>query len=158
MKLLILSDSHGSYAAVVRAIKAAGEIDAVFFLGDGESEFFSAAHYFQKAAVCAVRGNCDYTSSLQQLGVIELGGHKILYAHGHTLGVKYDKSVILSAARENGCDCAFFGHTHTRFLEKTDGIWLFNPGSVSCPRDGKPPSCGIVTESGGELYFEFVEP
>ena len=64
--------------------------------------------------------------------------------------VKGTLSALAAAARERGADIALFGHTHLR-LERylppeRDGerpLWLFNPGSISRPREGRP-SYGII--------------
>ena len=55
-----------------------------------------------------------------------------------------------SAARERSADIVLFGHTHLPYeayiasdSEEEKSVWLFNPGSMSKPREGKP-SYGII--------------
>lgn len=145
MKILVLSDSHRDYFSLEKAIKAAGEFDTVIFLGDGEEDFADATRNLAGKAALAVRGNCDECSSLPAVRAVGFDGHRLLLCHGHTMGVNYDLGTLAATARENNCEAALFGHTHRRCLENEGGTRLFNPGSVSSPRDGKPRSYGIAT-------------
>lgn len=63
---------------------------------------------------------------------------KILFSHGHTFGVKYSLDRIYYKAKEIGAKIVLFGHTHCRYYSYEDGVHILNPGSASCPRDGKP--------------------
>lgn len=41
-------------------------------------------------------------------------------------------------------DILIHGHTHVLKAEKMDGYILLNPGSVSIPKGGNPPTYGIL--------------
>ena len=41
LRALVLSDSHRDYYSLERVLRLHPEVEAVFFLGDGEDDFFS---------------------------------------------------------------------------------------------------------------------
>ncbi len=149
-RLTVFSDSHGSSAAMLEAIELhRRDTDCFIFLGDGCRE---AIPLFEDFGVTyqAVPGNCDmFTGGMPESLTLDLGAARIFICHGHRYGVKGSLGMLESAARERGADIALFGHTHLRlerYLPPEDGqrpLWLFNPGSISLPREGRP-SYGIV--------------
>lgn len=157
MKALILSDSHGNESALKKAFDREKQLDAAVFLGDGCGEYFRCVRNLSGVSTYCVRGNNDFDHSLALSAIVEICGHKFLISHGHSFGVSLTDLRILNAAKANGCECALFGHTHRRFAEEKDGIFLFNPGSVSQPRDGKAPSYGLITEENGALKFKHMD-
>lgn len=60
------------------------------------------------------------------------------------MSVGYSLGHIKSTAVKNGCDIVLYGHTHARCNLYEDGLYIMNPGSASCPRDGNKPSYGII--------------
>lgn len=162
IKIVVFSDSHGSSAGMLRAahLHEAGA-DMFIHLGDGLSDIARLRSVTDKPII-SVAGNCDgmYMSlsgdKTPQTCTIDAGGITLFICHGHTLGVKYSLEAIESEARAKGADIALFGHTHLPFQkysrseEDDSSLYLFNPGSISLPRDGSP-SYGLIEyrESGG---------
>ena len=140
MKIIVLSDSHGSSLDINRALKKHPDADLAIFLGDGVDDFFSNQPRFPEIAFMAVRGNCDIGTadkySLRAAEEITLEGKRIFFCHGHTYGVKGGQGNLISAAHAREADIALFGHTHTpteQYLpEDEDGgaLYLVNPGSI----------------------------
>ena len=65
--------------------------------------------------------------------------------HGHYYGVSMAFDQLADAAKQRGCNAAFFGHIHVPVLEKEDGILLVNPGSLAFPRQrGRRPSYAVM--------------
>ena len=156
MRLLITSDSHRNVAALRRAAEAAKPFDAFIFLGDVESDYSEISMYLAGISTYAVRGNNDYDSMLGAVSVVELGGCRFMLTHGHRYGLWNGFDTLAASARLNNCTVALFGHTHCRHFSEENGVYLFNPGSVSRPRDGKPPSYGVITvENGKPDFFHF---
>ena len=153
MRILVTSDSHRSTSALKRAVEAAKPFDAFIFLGDGEDDYNAVAMSLAGIHTYAVRGNNDYNSMLKWTAVAGIGGHCFLLTHGHRYGVRADLGNIAASAGLNKCTAALFGHTHCRHFSEDNGVYLFNPGSVSRPRDGLPPSYGIITAENGKLDF-----
>lgn len=150
-RVLVLSDSHRDYFSLAEALRLHCEADAVFFLGDGESDLhmYSVEKELTDKKFTAVCGNCDYYSELPKEVLLPLSGKKFFALHGHTRFVKSGLQVLLETAHEKKADIVLYGHTHNPRAERLDGIYFLCPGSI---RDG---SYGIVdiTEKGEVLCF-----
>lgn len=157
MRIIAVSDTHRNYH-ILRTIiqKHAREAEMFLFAGDGERELDDVMLEFDTATFYAVRGNCDYASDLPQTRIILTGDTRILLTHGDRYGVKAGTGVLYSAARENEVQIAVFGHTHVAHCEYCDGIYLFNPGSASSPRAGRP-SYGIIDITQNSIVPFIVE-
>ena len=119
-------------------------VDLLIHLGDLEG----SEGYLETIAPCPVEmvaGNNDFFSRLPREKVITLGSRKVLLTHGHNHYVNYGYDRLREAARQNGCDYAFFGHIHRPVYETDEGITVVNPGSISLPRqDNKRPSYAVL--------------
>ena len=153
MRILVTSDSHRNTLALKRAVEAAKPFDAFIFLGDGEDDYSQVTMSLAGTDTYAVRGNNDYNSMFTQTVPVEIGGQRFLLTHGHRYVSWGDTGDLAAVAEVNLCKVALFGHTHCRYFSYEHGVYLFNPGSVSLPRDGQPPSYGIITIEGGKLDF-----
>ena len=157
MRFLIASDIHGAAepARRIASIYAKGGFDGLLLLGDllyhgprndiPESyapkiviELLSA----MKDQIIAVRGNCEAEVDqmvlpfpvLSDSAIVFADGHRILMTHGHR---------ETPESHRGGIDAIFSGHTHIPVLERKDGIIMLNPGSVSIPKGGFPPSYAL---------------
>ena len=153
MRILVTSDSHRDVRALRRAADAAKPFDTFIFLGDGADDYSEVTMYLAGINTYAVKGNNDWDSMLVQTAAVEIGGYRFLLTHGHRYGIWNGFGNLTASAQLNNCTVALFGHTHCRHFSRENGIYLFNPGSVSCPRDGQPPSYGIITAEEGKLDF-----
>lgn len=159
MKIVFLSDIHGSRGAAEkgRSLLAQENADAVAVLGDvlyhgprnpipedydpkGVAEIMNS----MKNKITAVRGNCD--AEVDQLlieypmmsdySIIYDGKRRIFLTHGHIFGPQN-----LPPLAEG--DIIASGHTHIPVADKKDGIYHFNPGSITLPKGGFAPSYGL---------------
>lgn len=147
MRIIVISDTHGFYNRLYSVVMQNPKADAFIHLGDCVDECQKLLQAFPDLAekFFYVKGNCDYGSDAPISKVIDIApGHRIFAAHGDRFGVKYDLGTLITTAKENGCDIALFGHTHERLCTYEDGVYIMNPGSASCPRDGKPCSYGFI--------------
>lgn len=135
MRLLIISDSHGS-GIVDRIINIEKDAKHIFFLGDVLGDIEDLKYEYSDRIFHIVPGNCDFYSQLSPVDLVDIEGVKIFYTHGHLHGVKYTTVNLLEAAKNCGADIALFGHTHIPVTEYEDGVHIVNPGSCSRPRDG----------------------
>ena len=65
-------------------------------------------------------------------------GRELFLTHGHVFGAGMHNSVDHAPALPEG-SALIYGHTHIKVNEESaahPGLWLFNPGSVSIPKDG----------------------
>jgi len=156
VKLLIVSDSHGNNRGLAAVIKAEQDADALLFLGDGLIDLASAQRMGPCPQVYEVRGNCDYDRTVPSERLVGFGGLLIFFTHGNGYEVKMTTGPLRKAAAERGADIVLFGHTHSPYYAYTDGIHLFNPGSISVPRVGRP-TYGVLTITDGEPEFVHKE-
>lgn len=147
MRIIVMSDSHGSYYPIEEIIQRNRTADLFIHLGDGEKELDKAVIKYPDINVFHVKGNCDLGSFSTDMLCLNLEyGHKLIAVHGHNHGVAYEHtlSTLKKTAAENNADIILYGHTHERYCKYEDGIYILNPGSASCPRDGFPPSYGYI--------------
>ena len=125
MKIGIISDTHGNWSAIDKALGIAQNPDMWLHLGDCTPDV--PVHW--------VAGNCDWPGeNTCYEKVVEVADHKIFMTHGHNYGVRYTQEYIMEAAESRGADIAIFGHTH--IVEYLPGPpVLLNPGSAARPRD-----------------------
>ncbi len=159
MRIIVISDTHRNYAALESIVQRNLGADLFLHLGDGEYELDLVLSRFPElqARTWHIRGNCDYGSCSPPILTLGLEyGHSLLAVHGHTQQVKSSLEHLKALARVNQADIALFGHTHQRYQCYEDGLYLLNPGSAGCPRDGKPPSYGIVEVSKAGILTNIV--
>jgi len=145
MRILVVSDSHGAFMEFREVIEKHRDIDVIFFLGDGKREYEDICDLYPDKKILAVKGNCDYISSLPSFDYISLCEGKILYTHGDAFYVKMGTERLEETARNEGARLVLYGHTHRKDARYVDGLYIFNPGSL-----GYDKSYGIcdLQESG----------
>ena len=75
--------------------------------------------------------------------LIDPQGRTLFCTHGHVFGAGMHNSVDRVPCLPQG-SALLYGHTHVKVngpSSEHSGLWLFNPGSVSIPKDGTN-SCG----------------
>ena len=161
MKILVFSDSHGDKTAMHEIIsRKRAEIDLVIHLGDKSADMEEISRAFPTIAFIGVRGNCDYfgSSDTPLSRTYTYDGHTLYITHGHSEGVKSGEYALLCAkAKSVNADIALFGHTHVNTHKTIDGITVFNPGSISLPRDGTPGTYGVITIDKNNVKTEIKE-
>ena len=164
MKFLIASDIHGSAYWAERLMTAieAEMPDRVLLLGDllyhgprndlprdyGPKRVIPLLNDLAATGkVVAVRGNCeaevdqmvlDFSCMADFAPVFDDAGRELFLTHGHVFGAGMHNSVDHAPALPVG-SALVYGHTHIKVNEESaahPGLWLFNPGSVSIPKDG----------------------
>lgn len=162
MKLLIASDIHGA-AGYCRDLLAAWDregADRLLLLGDllyhGPRNDLPRDYAPKRVIpllnaladrIIAVRGNCDAEVDQMVLDFPVMADYATLFdetsrelflTHGHVFGAGMHNSVDHAPALPEG-SALVYGHTHIKVNEASGahpGLWLFNPGSVSIPKDG----------------------
>ena len=103
-------------------------------------------------------GNNDYSWDTPDKKMVFAGGKKLLLVHGHKQRVYWNYDSISYWAEEQGADAVLFGHTHRPVYDDRGRVMLFNPGSISMPRGGTPPTFGILTiEENGRIEGAIME-
>lgn len=159
MKILFFSDIHGVPATLQKTLEHADRLqpDRLILLGDalyhgprngvpGQYDPVKVAELLnhEKQRIIAVRGNCD--SEVDQMMLefpimsdfaeIVTSNTRFFLTHGHLWNQEHlppvpDQTIIAH------------GHTHIPTLKSLEcGITIFNPGSISLPKNGHPPTFG----------------
>lgn len=178
-RVLVISDSHGSYSALGHIVRTYGkECDALIFCGDGVGDIatlLSNAKVDNEVAasvppvIAVVQGNNDAGSYAVSSGerivapqrqILTVCGKKILIVHGHRQGVDFGYESIAFEAQMTECSIIVHGHTHIAhdgFFGDNNEYRIINPGSCSRPRGGTPPGFAILTISRTFIDSAFVK-
>jgi len=152
LKLLVLSDSHGSMRVMEEAVMTERP-DLIVHLGDRIRDAERLGEMFPQIPMLGVPGNCDYPAPGAELTLLRsIGGVTILMTHGHLYHVKQSLLAAELAAREAGAQVLLFGHTHRTYCLERDGLWMLNPGSCGYSR-----SYGLVNIEGGRTVCRLAE-
>ena len=147
MHVFVVSDSHGSNAAIEAIFDRAKDADVIFHLGDGAADPALAYALPESCTLVSVRGNCDSPGcGAPDFAAPVLERVKLFACHGHRYGVQYDLTRLWLAAREQGAALCLFGHTHRQLLETHDGVTFLNPGAAN---EGK---YAMIEISDGRFY------
>ena len=80
----------------------------------------------------------DFPVMADYATLFDEAGRELFLTHGHVFGAGMHNSVDHAPALPEG-SALVYGHTHIKVNEESaahPGLWLFNPGSVSIPKDG----------------------
>lgn len=160
MKLFFASDLHGCLAATEKTLDLFVQSGAehLVLLGDilnhgprnPVPEAYSPPQVAERLnqyaeRIIAVRGNCDsevdqmllsFPMMMDYSWVLLESGQRLFLTHGHL----YNGANI--PALKAG-DVLVHGHTHIAMAHKRQDIVVFNPGSVTFPRENQPASYGL---------------
>ena len=131
MRILVLSDTHGSHRNVELAIEAQPDAKHIIFCGDGLNEIERAEELYKDKIFHKVSGNCDMFSSEDKNKIINIENKTIFITHGHLYFVKADLDNLISKAKSVDADIVVFGHTHTAYQNYIQQMHILNPGSAS---------------------------
>ncbi len=129
MKAAVFSDTHGSTALMLEAIRRTRP-DIVIHLGDCERDTECIRQEFPDIPLYGVAGNCDYASTGLLDDIVPMGPVKALITHGHMYDVKYSTDRLVYAAQEQKVQIVMYGHTHIPDNCEVGGIKVINPGTA----------------------------
>ena len=162
MKYMFASDVHGSAFYCRKMLEAYREEGAerLVLLGDllyhgprndlpkeyAPKEVIAMLNEM-KNEIYAVRGNCEAEVDQMVLNfpvmadycILAIDGLTFYATHGHV----YNEN-NLPPFREG--DILIHGHTHVLKVEQMEGYILLNPGSVSIPKEGNPPTYAVLED------------
>ena len=162
MKLLIASDIHGA-AGYCRDLLTAWDregADRLLLLGDllyhgprndlppdyAPKEVIALLNARKNQIFC-VRGNCDTEVDQMVLEfpvmadycILAIDGLTFYATHGHV----YNENNLPPFCPG---DILIHGHTHVLKAEQRENYILLNPGSVSIPKEGNPPTYAVLED------------
>lgn len=143
MKILVLSDSHGSLSNMLRAVERESP-RMILHLGDCWRDGERLHDAFPDIEFHQVPGNCDCRPAEPAERLLFIEDKRLLICHGHTYGVKQSLLSAGYAAEEQNLDCFLFGHTHKPLVDMRGKTLFLNPGSIG---DYFHPFYGVLTIS-----------
>jgi putative phosphoesterase len=150
----VVSDTHGHDKNFYDVLDIEEPLDGIIHCGD----FEGSEGKFALAADCPVyfvAGNNDFFSDLSRELEFTIDGHRAFLTHGHHYLVSMDLENIRAEGLSRGAQMVFFGHTHRPVAKEVGGVYLFNPGSLSYPRqEGRRPSYIILNIDGDDISYE----
>ena len=161
MKIGIISDTHGSMAAIRKVLAAAPPVECWIHCGDYAMDA-NALHNMTNLKVYAVSGNCDVMRGPVEVNpdcFLNIEGYKLWVTHGHLyMGETREINELAWWGQNLEQDIVIFGHTHISVFKQVNGIWLLNPGSPSRPRGKNRGSFAVLTLNRGQMpAVEFIE-
>src|SRR5262245_60369792 len=142
LRILVLADTHNRLPENVTEM--AQDADEIWHLGDVCAETILDELRAIGPPVIVVRGNCDSNSEWPLVLDLARGGLKIRLQHVPPDHPPYDVDVLLH------------GHTHVPRNEKRGGVRFLNPGCVTRPNRGAPPSVAWLEIAVGKIRWELV--
>lgn len=161
-RFVIASDLHGSPERTAFLCDRVRELqpDALILLGDllyhGPRNPLPSSYNTMNTVdllsglsspIIAVRGNCDADVDLvvlpfplQANAWIYVDALRIFACHGHTMPLQAPFAQLTAGT------VLLRGHTHIPQVHTEDGIHLWNPGSLSLPKQGYPPTWGLYEQ------------
>lgn len=146
MKIIVVSDTHGSYRNFKKVMQLNRNADIVVHCGDSRDEIDQIKMEYPDKMYYTVKGNCDFGTMLPVIEEFTAEGVRFLATHGHLFNVKYGMLELSMAAKEKGAQIVLFGHTHYATDEVVDGVRYFNPGSL-----GYGKSFGVIEVKDGQV-------
>lgn len=167
MKYVFISDIHGAYPALEKALRfyEAQQAGMLCVLGDilnyGPRNSIpegidpkAIAERLNGMAdhIVAVRGNCDaevdqmllHFPIMQDYLLLVDNGVKLFLTHGHV----YNKKQL----PPGNFDAIIYGHTHYWELEGENGKVICNTGSITFPKGGNPPTLAVYENGKLSVY------
>ena len=151
MRILVLSDSHGSKKNILDAIEIESP-DVILHLGDCSRDCADVEAQHPEIMLCQVKGNCDQGYPGIEMDEFILDGKRFFMTHGHLFGVKLGKTRILDNAAVRGVDVLLFGHTHIPYQSEKDGLFALNPGSIG----SGTKSYAVLEIKNGAITYDFM--
>lgn len=146
MKFVVVSDSHGAYQELLDVININQDADVFIHLGDYElPEYLLNRFIFCK-------GNCDFLSTHKSSFDIDYEFGKLHFEHGNHIDFKNFNEYVIS----KDANIFLFGHTHKKLALKIKNTYVFNPGSLTRPRDGNLGSYLIIyVDKENNISYQF---
>ena len=142
LRILVLADTHNRLPEKVS--KMAKDADEIWHLGDVCAESTLDELRALGPRVTAVRGNCD--SNFEWPLVVDL----------MRAGLKFRLQHVPPNRRPDDVDVLLHGHTHVPRNERHGKVLFLNPGCVTRPNRGSPPSIAWLETANGKINWKLV--
>ena len=142
LRIFVLADTHNRLPEIIKEI--AKDADEIWHLGDVCVETILDEIGAIGPRVTVVRGNCDSNYGWPLVVDLARGGLKFRLQH------------IPPNQLPNDVDVVLHGHTHVPRNERRGGVLFLNPGCVTRPNQGAPPSVAWLEIANGKISWKLV--
>jgi putative phosphoesterase len=142
LRVFVLADTHNRLPEKVKEI--ARDADEIWHLGDVCSEAVLDELRAIGPPVTVVRGNCD--SNFEWPLVVDLV----------RAGLRFRLQHIQPDQLPDEVDVVLHGHTHVPRHERRGNVLFLNPGCVTRPNRGAPPSVAWLELADGKFIWRLV--
>ena len=167
MKIIVISDTHGSCAALKKLDPFLKDADMLVHCGDilyhGPRNYFPEEYGPENVIsilsnlsfpVIAVQGNCDSDIDrttcpfpiVSSFFFFMIDSRRFFATHGNL----YTQEEIKDISRRWNVNVVLSGHTHCASLHSSNGQIFLNPGSLALPKNF--PGVGIIEDHSVSLY------
>jgi putative phosphoesterase len=143
LRIFVLADTHDRLPEKVREMATGA--DEIWHLGDVCAEAILDELRGVGSSLKVVRGNCDSNFEWPLVVDVVRGGLRFRLQHVPPDEPPDDFDVVLH------------GHTHVPRNERRGGVLFLNPGCVTRPNRGAPPSVAWLEIVDGEIGWELVQ-
>jgi putative phosphoesterase len=130
LRIFVLADTHDKVPTNLEALAA--DADEIWHLGDVCAPAILQTIETFGPPVTIVRGNCD--SNFEWPLIADLKRNRVRFQLVH----------IPPDHAPTDVDVVLHGHTHVPRNERVGGVRFLNPGCVTRPNRGAPPSVAIL--------------
>ena len=141
-RVLVLADTHNRLPGSVTEM--AQKADEIWHLGDVCAETILDELRAIGPRVIVVRGNCD--SNFEWPLVLDLT----------RAGLKFRLQHVPPDRPPDDADVLVHGHTHVPCHERRGRVLFLNPGCVTRPNRGAPPSIAWLEIADGKIDWKLV--
>lgn len=142
MSIFVLADTHNKLPQNV--VDLARDVDEIWHLGDVCAERILDELRAIGPKVTLVRGNCDSNYEWPLVVDLTRAGKRFRLQHIPPERPPQDVDVVLH------------GHTHVPRNEKRGSVLFLNPGCVTRPNRGSPPSVAWLKIEKGKINWRLV--
>jgi putative phosphoesterase len=142
LHIFVLADTHNRLPQQVKEL--AKGADEIWHLGDVCVESILNELRAIGPRVTHVRGNCDSNSKWPLVVDLVRGGLKFRLQH------------VPPNQPPNDIDVLLHGHTHVPRNERRGSVLFLNPGCVTRPNRGSPPSVASLQIAGRKIEWRLV--
>ncbi len=155
MKVVMVSDSHGSFGVLQKVVVKETPFDLLIHLGDGIEEILRLK-LMKDFNLDAVAGNNDPRDYFPDYLIMKLGLYRCFITHGQLYQINDNFDQLVAAAKREKATIAFYGHTHEYNDQLYKGIRLINPGTI-CSYLNHCPSYITIETQNRELIIKKVD-
>jgi uncharacterized protein len=142
LRIFVLADTHNRLPENVKGM--AKDADEIWHLGDVCVEAIYDELRAVGPRVTVIRGNCDSNFDWPLIVDLVRGGLKFRLQH------------VPPGQPPDDVDVLLHGHTHVPRNEKRGDILFLNPGCVTRPNRGSPPSVAWLEIAHRKIHWRLI--